>query len=390
MKFFEKILLGGHAFYVGIDGGASKLGPLTATSITATSTLAAAAVTDYSVSEGIVSASLIVNGGAHIEKTLHVSGNIYLDQSVFLNNSKYIYGKDAYGQTFLELGLNGNSDLLIGYGSAKRPNFDTYIYGRSIYLVGKYTPDGSDTTSTYYPFSVVCSVVNNVADFRVGIGTMSPSHKLHVVGSSMLNGTTYLGSDTTYYLGNGAAASKLYSLTIGSSSSTQLSVTNGGVVTVAASTGLTTNASTYASATGALKVAGSVAIGGQLQLYGGRVYFGGTGHYLEYDSTNNAIHTDIGFYSDSFVTSGGVGSSGEGGGGGVNVNTYSQIQAGNATGVASENTSYVPTAYALRQVYNSGHAFKQPCELSERQQPAYVVAVEEHEQQSDNYVPGSL
>lgn len=168
----------------------------------------------------------------------------------------------------------------------------------------------------------------------------------------MLNGTTYLGSGTTYYLGNGAAASKLYSLTIGSSSSTQLSVTNGGVVTVAASTGLTTNASTYASATGALKVAGSVAIGGQLQLYGGRVYFGGTGHYLEYDSTNNAIHTDIGFYSDSFVTGGGIGSSG-GSGSGVNVNTYAQIQAGTATGVASENSAYVPTSYALRQVYNS-------------------------------------
>ncbi|MBR3021036.1 MAG: hypothetical protein IKH59_01570 [Bacteroidaceae bacterium] len=300
---------------------------------------------------GIGSGSNTPGYKLHVDGTLGVTGAATLGGGLSVNGNTALTGAlNVTGVTGYAQGIRIHKTENVSslwFGAVNETGFDAGMFGLTLDGTGlrfRGTATAEGTTPSDY--------LKILYGGNVGIGTSSPSYKLHVVGSAMLNGTTYLGSGTTYYLGNGAAASKLYSLTVGSSSSTQLSVTNGGVVTVAASTALTTSAATYASATGALKVAGSVAIGGQLQLYGGRVYFGGTGHYLEYDSTNNAIHTDIGFYSDSFVTGGGIGSSG-GSGSEVNVNTYAQIQAGTATGVASENSAYVPTSYALRQVYNS-------------------------------------
>lgn len=329
-------------YYLGVNGAATKLASLTVTSLTANGLSAIADATDYSVSQGIVSAALTVNGGVHIAKKLHVGSDTYLDGNTQLSGVLNITGVTGYAQGIRIHPVSGTSS--IWFGATNVTGYDEGMCGITLDSTGlrfRGTATASDTTPNDY--------LNILYGGNVGIGTSSPSYKFHVVGSSMLSGTTYLGSGTTYYLGNGAAASKLYSLTIGSSSSTQMSVTNGGVVTIAASTEFSS------SSTAALKVSGGAYIGKALAVNGKKIYFGsGTGStvaFLEIDSDGN-LHTNVGFYSDSFVVSGGVGSSGSGGSG-VNVNTYSQIQAGTATGVASENTSYVPTAYALRQVYNS-------------------------------------
>ena len=308
----------------------------------------------FNASSADISGALSVTGATELGGTLSVVGNTGLGTAADSTNKLSVSGKtqmvgvlNITGETGYAQGIrihpvSGTSS--IWFGAINVTGYDEGMCGITLDSTGlrfRGTATASDTTPNDY--------LNILYGGNVGIGTSSPSYKFHVVGSSMLNGTTYLGSGTTYYLGNGAAASKLYSLTIGSSSSTQMSVTNGGVVTIAASTEFSS------SSTAALKVSGGAYIGKALAVNGKKIYFGnGTGStvaFLEIDSDGN-LHTNVGFYSDSFVTSGGVGSSGSGGSG-VNVNTYSQIQAGTATGVASENTSYVPTAYALRQVYNS-------------------------------------
>lgn len=74
------------------------------------------------------------------------------------------------------------------------------------------------------------------------------------------------------------------------------------------------------SPTKAVETAAELGLGGPLFLLGSgnnkRIYFDAT-HYLELDS-NGYLHTNVGFYSDSFITAKGQGSGG--GGGGIDVN----------------------------------------------------------------------
>lgn len=71
--------------------------------------------------------------------------------------------------------------------------------------------------------------------------------------------------------------------------------------------------------TKAVETAAELGLGGALFLLGTgnnkRIYFDAT-HYLELDS-NGYLHTNVGFYSDSFITAKGLGSGG--GGGGIDV-----------------------------------------------------------------------
>lgn len=259
--------------------------------------------TDYSASGSTVSAALKVSGGVHIGKILHVANNSYIDGSLMIANARYLYCKDYAGNNSgtyrLVLGINSSNDLLLGYLDSPRPNYNTYIDGNSIYIRNKYT--ANDATTTTFALSVVRNTVSSSTAVRVGVLTNSPQYSLHVNGTlGVANGVT-LSSTATIY-------------------------------------GATTISNTLSVASGITLTTTK------------RIYFGNSSHYLELDG-NGYLHTNVGFYSDSWVASGGIGSAGSSGGGGVNVNTYAQIQAGTATGVASENSAYVPTSYALRQTY---------------------------------------
>lgn len=83
-----------------------------------------------------------------------------------------------------------------------------------------------------------------------------------------------------------------------------------------------------------------------------RIYFGT--HYLEL-TADGYLHTDVGFYSDSFVSSGGIGQGGSGGGStSVNVKSYASI----TTLSGSESLMDVPSAYAAKQIYDLANSAK--------------------------------
>ena len=318
---------------------------------------------------------LSVSGKAQISGVLNANGGILIDSSsiggtdhLVFNRATYNYIRCSAEGGSLHFITNGktvataNSDVTIKDGELNvKGNVipaatRTYDVGSSSVMFNNVYTRFLDTAGNYsIRFCVNGSEYMNLSSTGLYIGAAASekgsgtgaSYKLHVVGNSMLNGTTYLGNSTTYYIWNGSSASKLYSLTVGSA--TALSVSSAGKVAIANESPQGTTVS-YSSSTAALKVAGGAAIQGNLGLYSG-VYFGNTGYYFVWDSSNNAIHTNANFYSDGWIASGGIGSAGGGGGGGVNVNTYAQIQAGTATGVASENSTYVPTSYALRQTY---------------------------------------
>ena len=312
--------------------------------------------------------TLSVTGATTLSSALSVSGNTEM------NSVLNITGITGYAQGIRIHPNSGTSS--IWFGATNATGFDAGMWGITVDTSSSATSfriRGTDTYDSTAPVDYI-KILNGG---NVGIGTSTPTYRLHVVGTSYftdnakfggyvgintdantsyrlyVNGTVrfgkvYLGGET-YYLGSGAAASKLYSLSVGSA--TALSITNTGIVTVANTTALSGLTNTYSSSiTASLKVGGGTVIGGSLGLYGS-VYFGGTGYYIAWDSSNNAIHTNANFYADGWIASGGIGSAGGSGGGGVNVNTYAQIQAGTATGVASENSTYVPTSYALRQTY---------------------------------------
>lgn len=295
-------------YYLGVNGEATKLASLTVTSLTANGPSAIADATDYSVSQGIASAALTVNGGAHIAKKLHVGSDTYLDGDTQLSGVLNITGVTGYAQGIRIHPSGGTSS--IWFGAANNTGFDAGMWGITVDTVTGDTPStkirirGTATADSTTPVDYLTIINGGYVGINV---TPSSSYRLYVSGASRFNGTVNLGG-TTYYLGNGAAASKLYSLTVGSA--TALSVSSAGVVSVANTTAFSGTAST-----GALKVSGGAYIAGNLGVYGKKIYFDAT-HYLEYDSTNNALHAyNMGFYADSFVNSGGLGVNGEGSGG---------------------------------------------------------------------------
>lgn len=331
-------------YYLGVNGAATKLASLTVTSLTANGQSAIADATDYSVSQGIASAALTVNGGVHVAMKLHVGSDTYLDSTLSvvgaaeLGSSLTVTGNTGLGtaaDSSNKLSVSGNTQLSgvlnitgvtgyaqgirihpssgtssIWFGAVNNTGFDAGMWGITVDTVTGDTPStkirirGTATADSTTPVDYLTIINGGYVGINV---TPSTSYRLYVSGASRFNGTVNLGG-TIYYLGNGAAASNLYSLTVGSA--TALSVSSAGVVSVANTTPFSGTAST-----GALKVSGGAYIAGNLGVYGKKIYFDST-HYLEYDSTNNALHAyNMGFYADSFVNSGGLGVNGEGSGG---------------------------------------------------------------------------
>lgn len=198
------------------------------------------------------------------------------------------------------------------------------------------TQSGHDVAALTVAGGVRVAKSLRVGDYLAINTNPDTNYRLKVSGPSYLYGKVNLGG-TTYYLGNGAAGSKLFSLTVGSE--TALSISSAGVVSIANTTVLDN------SGNAALKVSGGAYVGGNLAVMGKKIYFD-TSHYIELDG-NGYLHTNVGFYSDSFVASGGIGNAG-GGGSSVNVRSYSEIPS-----IQSEVMTDVPSAYALKQVYDS-------------------------------------
>ena len=96
---------------------------------------------------------------------------------------------------------------------------------------------------------------------------------------------------------------------------------------------------------GASTFSGNVTIGA-----GKRIYFGTSGHYIEYDSTNNAIHTDIGIYSDGFVTAYGMNGSGGSGIGGHNMVTWADLQSYSEPATDEAEAEDVASAWAVKKL----------------------------------------
>lgn len=93
-----------------------------------------------------------------------------------------------------------------------------------------------------------------------------------------------------------------------------------------------------------VNVKGALALQGTAK----RIYFGTD--YIELVTINGVkcLHSNVGFYSDSFVSAGGIGSGG-GGGSSVNVKSLSEVLAYSGSEVMTD----VPTAYAVHSMYNT-------------------------------------
>lgn len=361
-----------------------------------------------------VGTTLSVTQSAEVGTTLSVVGNTGLGTAADSSNRLSVSGNTQMDGVLNITGVTGYAQGIrihpnsgtssIWFGATNATGFDAGMWGITVDTTSSSTSFRIRGTAAYDSTKPV-DYVNILNGGNVGIGTSSPTYKLHVSGTSYvsgnakfggyvginadastsyrlyvngdsyLKGKTYIGS-TTYYLYGTSGWSYLPVLNLGGvmgSSSTHKLYVNGtsyftGAITVGSSSTATFTgdtsvtsitplsvASTIANTTAAFKVSGGAAIGGSLSVLGKRIYLGyhnSTSYYIELDG-NGYLHTNAGFYSDSWIASGGIGSAGGSGGGGVNVNTYAQIQAGTATGVASENNTYVPTSYALRQVYNT-------------------------------------
>jgi hypothetical protein len=101
---------------------------------------------------------------------LHVNGTIGATDDITLSNAKSIKGTSTGGTTYSILSISSGDYLMIGYES--RTALNTYVYGK----VFSVRTNGS--TSRLYITS----------SGNVGVGTTSPSYKLHVSGDVYATG----------------------------------------------------------------------------------------------------------------------------------------------------------------------------------------------------------
>ena len=197
--------------------------------------------------------------GQSFDGTANVSGNLSSVGNVYLNNACYIYCKTTDNSDNLALGVNSDNQFFVGFGPAHQ-GCDSYIDGKNLYF--------------RYSTSRSTGILLNSAG-NVGIGTTSPSVKLHVVGKAIF-------SDST---------NPYINLLCGSTNWYVQSMSNGMYI------GCTSSKSLYVDANGNISTAS------------------GDGRYVQigairlvYDSTNNAIKVvkSDGSTAANFYATGGV------------------------------------------------------------------------------------
>ena len=140
---------------------------------------------------------LLANGSARDNTKLPLAGGT-MTGSITLNNAVYLYGKNTGGTSYILAGLNADNNFLLGYGTAGA-GYSTFLDGNNIYL--RY---GTSRTTGFY--------LNSSGN--VGIGTTSPSYKLHVVGNVCANGDISVSGDisNTYYMLGGSSSNPFLKL----------------------------------------------------------------------------------------------------------------------------------------------------------------------------------
>ena len=140
---------------------------------------------------------LLANGSARDNTKLPLAGGT-MTGSITLNNAVYLYGKNTVGTSYILAGLNADNNFLLGYGTAGA-GYSTFLDGNNIYL--RY---GTSRTTGFY--------LNSSGN--VGIGTTSPSYKLHVVGNVCANGDISVSGDisNTYYMLGGSSSNPFLKL----------------------------------------------------------------------------------------------------------------------------------------------------------------------------------
>ena len=119
---------------------------------------------------GDFSSTLSVTGASTLTGNITTAGHIYL------NNNRYIYGKNSDDTNESLFGINTSNQFLIGYGH--RTSGQTILYGLSLSL----STNGSTRVT-----------ITNAGN--VGVANTSPSQKLHVTGNILASGEVTASSD---------------------------------------------------------------------------------------------------------------------------------------------------------------------------------------------------
>lgn len=157
----------------------------------------------------VLSASKLTNARTIWGQSFNGTANI--DGDFYMKNNTTIYFKDASGSNMIGIYASTSGNLIIGLGFAQAGN-STYIDGNTVKL--RY--------GTNYTLGMILNGIGNV-----GIGTDSPSYKLHVNGNGYFSSTVYFGNSTSYYIDNAGSVVCKNLTTSGTASITDSLTVNG-------------------------------------------------------------------------------------------------------------------------------------------------------------------